>query len=493
VDLAELLAKLRTARGMSQEQLAVSAAVSVRAIGDLERGATRRPQRNTIDALATALTLTDDERSALHAAARRHPPRPSRPRSAVPPPSPTALVGRAKDVAAVTELLRHAPTRMVTITGPAGVGKSRLAHEVARRVTTAFQRIGQADLALIDAQAAAASEIERSLDAGRSRAGTFDAIATHIAADRWLLVLDGPDRVAGIAPELAELLTRCPRLSLLVTCRTPMRLRAEQLWPLPGLPTAVDLLVERTRLVRPGYAPASTDALASLCDLLEGVPLAIELAAIGLRTRDPDELVGPLAGGGDPVARVVAWAIDGVDDDAGRVLAVLGAFRGGAFVDAVRAVMAHAELPADRFHASVAALVGAGLITVEDRGGRARILVPQASVQEAAERRLRGLDVARAVHTAHARHVGEVIRSAFAPSATATDGADVGDRADLVDERDNVRMAIQWGAAHKQGAWDDATVTAVAAYLAAHASAAEATHLLAVASTRVPAPQAGST
>ena len=191
------------------------------------------------------------------------------------------LVGRGGDVAAVTALLRRTQARMVTITGPAGVGKSRLAHEVARRVATAFQRIGLADLALIDVQVAAASEIERSLDPGRSLVGTFDAIATHIAADRWLLVLDGPDRVGGIAPELAELLTRCPRLSLLVTSRTPMRLRAEQLWPLAGLPTAVDLLVERTRLVRPGFAPASTDALASLCDLLDGVPLAVELAAIG--------------------------------------------------------------------------------------------------------------------------------------------------------------------------------------------------------------------
>src|SRR5687768_12102450 len=178
VDLAELLANLRTARGMSQEQLAVAAAVSVRAIGDLERGATRRPQRNTIDALATALTLTGDERTALHAAARRHPPRAHRPSAAVPPlPTPadaSVLLGRGEDVAAVTALLRRTPTRMVTITGPAGVGKSRLAREVVRRAGPDFRRIGLADLSVVDAAVAAAGEIERSLDPGRPVAGAFD-------------------------------------------------------------------------------------------------------------------------------------------------------------------------------------------------------------------------------------------------------------------------------------------------------------------------------
>jgi hypothetical protein len=283
-------------------------------------------------------------------------------------------------------------------------------------------------------------------------------------------VLDGADGVASIAPELADLLARCPRLSLLVTCRTPMRLRAEQLWPLAGLPTGVDLLVERTRLVRPGFAPASADDLAPLCDLLDRVPLAIELAAIGLRTRDPAELVGPLADGDtEPVARVIAWAIDGLGDEAGRVLAVLGAFRGGAFVDAVRELFAHAELPAGHLHASIAALVGAGLVTVEDRGGRARILVPQTSVQEAAERRLHGSHVALGVHAAHARHFGELIGS-------------TADLADLADERDNVRMAIRWGAAHEPGVWDASTVAAVADYLSAHASAAESARLLALSS-----------
>jgi predicted ATPase len=386
---------------------------------------------------------------------------------------------------------------MVTITGPAGVGKSRLAREVARRVGPAFERIGLADLSLVDEPVAAAATIERSLEPGRSVDGTFDAIAASIAADRWLLLLDGADRVTTIAPELAELLTRCPRLSLLVTRRTPMRLRAEQLWPLAGVPAAVDLLIERTRLVRPGFAPPSTDALASLCDLLQGVPLAIELAAIGLRTRDPAELLGPFAGGADPAARVVAWVIDGLDDEAGRVLAVLGAFGGGAMVEAVWAVLARAELRAERLHASIAALVGTGLVTVEDHGGRARILLPQATVREAAERRLQGSDAARAVHTAHARHFGELIRATFATSTTsdASEASDASDAlfADLAGERDNVRMAIRWSAAHGSGAWDGPTVTAVAAYLSAHASAAEATRLVAVATSGVPAPQAGST
>jgi predicted ATPase len=493
VELAELLAKLRTARGMSQEQLARAAAISARAIGDLERGATRRPQRNTIDALAIGLHLSDDERAALHAAARRHPPRAARRTERSAP----ALVGRGADVAAVTGLLRRPQTRMVTIGGPAGVGKSALAREVARRADALFRCIGFADLASLDDPVAAAAEIERSLEPGRSVVGTFDEIAARVAGERWLLVLDGVDGVLAVASDLADLLTRCPRVSLLVTARSPMRLRAEQMWPLSGLATGdvaasdvvagdvaagdvaagdvaaggVDLLVERARAVRPGFARSS--GLVALCELLDGVPLAIELAAFGLRTRDPAELVAALTGhrpgaASAPVAdRVVAWVIDELHDEARRVLAVLGAFAGGTSVDALRAVMARASLPTERVHASIAALVGAGLVTVEDRSGRARVLVPHTAVREAARRRLDASGAGPAVRAAHARHFGERLASA------------TGDQADLADERDNVRTA-----AREPGVWEAATVAAAAAYLSAQASAAEAARLLAGAQAR---------
>jgi predicted ATPase/DNA-binding XRE family transcriptional regulator len=453
VDLAELLATLRAARGLSQEQLAVAAGVSARAIGDLERGTTRRPQRNTIDALATALTLTEDERAALDAAARRHPPRARRPD---PVPLAAALVGRDDDVAAVTALLRRARIRMVTITGPVGAGKSRLAQEVTRRAGPAFDRVGLADLSLVDDPVAAAGEIERSLDPTRSVRGTFDQIAAGVAGQSWLLVLDGVDGVAAIASDLAELLTRCPRLRLLVTGRSPLRLRAEQMWPLDRLPVgaAVDLLVERVRKVRPGFAPPSVAELEPLCELLGGVPLAIELAAIGLRTRDPAELLGQL-GGGDPVA----WAIDCLHGQDAVVLAVLGAFRGGVEIDVLSAVMASAGLPVERVHTSIAALVGAGLVALTDRAGRARVLMPHAAVRDAAEQRLDASDVGAAVRSAHARHY----RFAAGPMTPAA-------------ERDNVRASVRWTTAHGPAALD---VDTIANYLSEHASAAEAARLIA--------------
>jgi predicted ATPase len=469
--LAELVAGLRTSRGLSQEQLGVAAGVSVRAIGDLERGATRRPQGRTIDALAAALGLTGEERVALSEAARRQPLR-ARP----PADRPAARPAPRGDVVDVTRLLRDARARMVTITGPPGVGKSVLARLAARQVADAFQHTTVVDLSALDDPADAGGVIAQRLGAPD---GTFAAITSRIGSAVWLLVLDGVDGVAGLAPELAELLARCPRLSLLVTGRSPLRLRAEQRWPLAGLPAAgdapaavggaVDLLVELVRAVRPGFAltAGNVDALASLCRRLDGRPLAIALAAIALRTRGLSELDVDLAGtmDGDPVFGVVDRVLASLCDQ--RPALALAVFRGGARVDMLRATMVDAGLPVDRLHAAIAELVAAGLCAVADRSGHARVAFSHTAVWEVAARRLDASASAEALRAAHARQVRRLVCS--------TDAGGQADVADIVDPAD-VRAAIRWTTAHH--GWDAMTMRAFRDHLLRHATAADAARLL---------------
>ncbi|MDT4994670.1 MAG: hypothetical protein QOH97_4562, partial [Actinoplanes sp.] len=133
--LADLLVDLRVGRGLSQEQLAERSGVSVRAIGDIERGTTRRPQRETLRALIDGLGLDPSRRSELERAARAAPPATTHLAPARRLPAPvSSLIGRGEDVTALTRLVRDRTVRLVTITGTGGVGKSRLAVEVGWRV-----------------------------------------------------------------------------------------------------------------------------------------------------------------------------------------------------------------------------------------------------------------------------------------------------------------------------------------------------------------------
>src|SRR4051812_48206226 len=308
VTFADRLMELRVARGLSQEQLSDQAGVSVRAISDLERAVTRRPRRDTVRALAAGLGLTGDEREALERSARQAPPSSRRgrasPRINMPAPV-SSIVGRAADVAALGRLVRGA-ARLVTVVGPGGVGKTRLAVEVGWRVAAAFDRVDAIDLSPLRT----ADDVPTALAAGLGVPTGADrpvaAVAAAIGDTPWLLVLDSFEHVPQAASVVAELLAGCRRLSLLVTSRAPLRLRGEHLWPLAPLPVpasdtepdnpALTLLVERARAVRPGFVvgPENAAALAALCRGTDGLPLAIELIAAHLRTSEPADLMRQL-------------------------------------------------------------------------------------------------------------------------------------------------------------------------------------------------------
>jgi predicted ATPase len=248
------------------------------------------------------------------------PPPPSSPRSRGRGPRPlpvgtTSLVGRAGAIEEVASLLDRPGVRLVTLTGPGGVGKTRLALAVAERLRGRFAA------GTVFVPLAAVTRPEQVL-AGIARAVGADLVGTHaplealaeqLGDDAWLLLLDNLEQVIEVAGDLGELLARCPGVAILATSRTALGLRAEREYPVAALPLpadptgmpagdlatspAVALFVDRARAVRPDFALTDGNAAAvvQLCRRLEGLPLAIELAAARTRLLGLDALLGRLA------------------------------------------------------------------------------------------------------------------------------------------------------------------------------------------------------
>jgi predicted ATPase/transcriptional regulator with XRE-family HTH domain len=312
------LRALREAAGLSQEVLAERARMSTDAVSALERGARTRPYPATVRALAAALELSPEEQLALAAAVPRRRATIGRrpgggPQAGRLPASATPLLGRDDDVAAVAELLISPSVRLVTLTGIGGIGKTRLAVAVAERIRPALtDGVAYVPLAAVLDEALVWSEVGRAL--GVETTGQVEGseeILDVAAGLELLLVLDNCEHLAGAAGIVAKLLDRCLGLTVLVTSRGPLRLRAEIEYlvsplRLPPLGTtdlsclsaspAASLLLQRGRSVRREFMvrPEEAPAVAEICHRVAGLPLALELAAAGLRVLDPAALLGRL-------------------------------------------------------------------------------------------------------------------------------------------------------------------------------------------------------
>lgn len=314
---AQLLRHYREAAGYSQETLAERAGLSSNAISALERGERKRPYPDTIRRLADALELDQHARQALTSSVLRsraetrpekNAPAPSAASESPLPGEPTPLIGREREVHVVRQLLAHADTRLLTLTGPGGVGKTRLALHVMRLIRDRYaDGVVWAELApigdpeLVIPAISPAVGLEETLGPG-----TAAALHGALRNRTTLLVLDNFEHVLDAAPAIASLLMACQNLTILVTSRAPLNIRGEQEYSVPPLelPPArpsqatpelqtipsVQLFTWQIRQKDPAFELIERNApiVAAICRRLDGVPLALELAAarvklLGLR------------------------------------------------------------------------------------------------------------------------------------------------------------------------------------------------------------------
>jgi predicted ATPase len=289
-----------------------------------------------------------------------------RPEAILPLPRPaTRLIGRDVDVARVLDLLGDPDVRMVTIVGPGGIGKSRLALAVAEAARERYpDGIVYIELASLTEPSLVLPTIAKSLDIEEHPgASVSDRLRDRLAAARMLMVLDNMEQLADAANDLSDLLAATDALVLLVTSRRTLDIRGERVYTLGPLAipsdgavtAAVELFLDRARSMRPGYQPSDADlaAFAELSGRLDGLPLAIELAAAWLRVLSPRALLQRLGyerlellreGARDLPSRqrtlrdTIAWSHSLLSDDCKVLFARLAVFVGGADLEAVEQV-----------------------------------------------------------------------------------------------------------------------------------------------------------
>jgi predicted ATPase/class 3 adenylate cyclase len=384
----------------------------------------------------------------------------------------TSFVGRHRELDRIAELL--AQTRLLTLTGPGGTGKTRIAMRVASDHLDRFDDgaflvslAAVTDADLVPSAIAAALPVR--VDPARD---PFDSLTDHLRDRNMLLVLDNFEQITDGAPVVDRLLSLAPRLTILVTSRVPLHLSGEQEYHVPpltlpdpsqvldmvalGANESVMLFVERAAAVRPGFriTQETAGAVAEITARLDGLPLAIELAASRVKILSPPELLDrlgrrlPLLTGGArdlperqrTLRAAIEWSYDLLDTDEHRLFARLAVFAGGWSLDAAEAVCG----------SDVEAEVLDGLGTLVDhslvrrgrpRGGETRFRMLETIREFAAERLSAAGDEEEEMRRRHARFIRELAEQAE-PHLTTDGQAEWLGR--LEREHDNLRAALDW-------------------------------------------------
>ncbi len=390
------------------------------------------------------------------------------------PVQPTPFIGREREVATIVQLLSREDVRLLTLTGPGGTGKSRLSLQVAMELSNVFtDGVVFVNLTPIIDPALVIPTIARTLELKETGGQSLLALLNaSLREKKLLLLLDNFERVVSAATQLADLLAACPKLKIVVTSRVVLHVRAEYEFAVPSLALpdltsltdlvaitqyeAVTLFIQRAQAVKPDFqvTDANAHAVVEICARVDGLPLAIELAAARMKLLTPQTLLARLsqrlqvltsAAKDIPerqqtLRNTIEWSYTLLDSYEQRIFGRLSAFVGGCTIEAVEALCALLGDGVEQVLDGVTSLADKSLLRQVEHGEESRLIMLE-TIREYALERLAASGEAERARQAHADYYLALAEQAE-PELSGPQQVVWFER--LEGEHDNLRAAVQW-------------------------------------------------